>query len=455
MLELTFEEILQATKGKLLRKGASEEILKVSIDTRKIDDGSIFIALKGENFNGNSYVNEASQNGAIMCVVDEELYEESTLNENTSIILVKNTREALLDIAKYYRNKLDIKVIGVTGSTGKTSTKDLIAAVLSEKYKVFKTKGNFNNEIGLPLMILELDDTYDIAVLEMGMSNLGEIHKLASVATPNIGAITNIGISHIENLKTRENILKAKMEIVDFFNEENLLVVNGDDELLSSISSKGFDIIKTSTSNKNHIWASEINLFEDGSRFTINDKSESFNFTLNIPGKHNIENLLLAVAIGKKLEVTYEEMQRGLYNLEATSMRLDIVKLGGFTVINDCYNSSPSSVKASIDVQVTVKGQRKVAIIGTMKELGHESINAHRDIGEYAKNKGIDKMFLVGDFTNATKEGFGEDAIYFNSKVELIEKLPTLIKKGDVVLVKASRSMKFEEITNELMKITF
>lgn len=455
MLELTFQEILEATEGTLLIQGESNSFHKVSTDTRKIENGSIFIALKGDNFNGNNYVNEASNKGAIICIVDEVLFDKTTVNKNTSIILVNNTRDALLSLAKFYRNKLGIKVVGVTGSTGKTSTKDLLAAVLSEKYKVFKTKGNFNNEIGLPLMILELDSSYEIAILEMGMSNLGEIHKLAEVATPDMAVITNIGISHIENLKTRENILKAKMEVVDYFKENNLLVVNGDDDLLTTIKEIDYKLLKTGIETSNNIWAEEIELSESGSTFTICDGKEKNKFSLNVPGKHNIQNLLLAVAIAKSLSVSYEEMESGLSNLEATSMRLDIVKLEGYTLINDCYNSSPSSVKSAIDVEMSIKGNRRIAILGTMKELGHESLNAHRDIGKYASLKGIDQLFLVGEFTEATKEGFGEKATVFGSKEELIEKLPQLIEKDDVVLVKASRSMKFEDITKELTKITF
>ncbi|SHJ60940.1 UDP-N-acetylmuramoyl-tripeptide--D-alanyl-D-alanine ligase [Clostridium cavendishii DSM 21758] len=452
MLELTFKEIVEAVKGEVIRKGNSEKFLRVSTDTRKIEKGSVFIALKGENFNGNTYINEASEKGAIVAIIDEKLYDEKTLNDEINIILVNNTREALLDLAKYYRNKLDIKVVGITGSTGKTSTKDLIAAVLSEDYKVFKTKGNFNNEIGMPLMILELDSSYDIAVLEMGMSNLLEIHNLARVATPDIAAITNIGISHIENLKTKDNILKAKLEIVDYFEKNNLLVLNGDDDMLAKVTTDSYRIIKTGISEENNIFASEINLFENSSKFKINDENDVVNFDLNLPGKHNIQNLLLAIAIAKELKVSYENMQKGLLNLEATSMRLDIIKLKDFTLINDCYNSSPASVKSSIDVQKALNGKRNIAIIGTMKELGHESENAHREIGEYAKINGIDKMLLVGEFTKFAKIGFGEEAKVYESKKELIKDLKSFIKKGDVILIKASRSMKFEEITKELEK---
>ena len=210
MLELNLQEIVKATKGALLKEADVKEIKAVSTDTRKIEEGTMFIALKGENFNGNNYVLDAFNKGAKIAIVDEVKCDLNELKEDVALIKVQNTGRALMDLAKFYREKLGLKVVGITGSAGKTSTKDLVAAVLSYKYKVFKTKGNFNNEIGLPLMILELDSTYDVAILEMGMRGLGQIKELAEIASPDLGIITNIGISHIEILKTRENILKAR-----------------------------------------------------------------------------------------------------------------------------------------------------------------------------------------------------------------------------------------------------
>ena len=216
-MNLTLDEIVKAVNGKILAKNNEGTFNKVSTDTRKIEENNLFIALKGENFNGNNYATSAIKKGASIIIIDEVNFEIEELNNNGTVIKVEDTKKALADLARYYRKKLGIKVVGITGSTGKTSTKDLVAAFLSGKYKVFKTKGNFNNEIGLPLMILELNDSYDIAVLEMGTSNFGEISRLASIARPDVSAITNIGVAHIEYLKTRENILKEKMSISDLF----------------------------------------------------------------------------------------------------------------------------------------------------------------------------------------------------------------------------------------------
>jgi UDP-N-acetylmuramoyl-tripeptide--D-alanyl-D-alanine ligase len=225
MEKLTLNEIIDAVKGNVVKNGEERQFTAVSTDTRTILKDSIFIALKGANFNGNDYAAQASMKGAAVCVVDEITFNLKDIEGRCTVIKVEDGKAALMNLAKYYRSKLMIRVIGITGSTGKTSTKDLVAAVLSSKYKVFKTKGNFNNEIGLPLMIFNLNNTYDAAVLEMGMSNFGEIHNLANIARPDVAIITNIGVSHIEYLKTRENILKAKMEITDFFNHDNILII--------------------------------------------------------------------------------------------------------------------------------------------------------------------------------------------------------------------------------------
>lgn len=247
---IKLEEIIKAVNGELVITGEKDEYNSVSTDTRKIKRGDIFIALKGENFNGNNFVETAIEKGADLCIVSELGFDKEKINKSSYIVKVENTNKALLDLAKYYKSKLGIKVVAITGSTGKTSTKDLVAAVLSEKYKVFKTEGNFNNEIGLPLMIFKLDKSYDIAVLEMGMNHFNEIHNMAEAAKPDIAIITNIGISHIENLGSRENILKAKLEVTDFFDNDNALIINGDNDLLSDFESDKYKVYKIGTENK-------------------------------------------------------------------------------------------------------------------------------------------------------------------------------------------------------------
>lgn len=452
MENLTLDEIVNSINGKIYINANNNKYNNLSTDTRKITKDSIFIALKGENFNGNDYVDEASKKGANLCIVEEIKFKASDLNGNTSVVLVDDTKKALLDLAEYYRSKLKIKVIGITGSTGKTSTKDLTAAALSKKFKVFKTKGNFNNDIGLPLMIFQLDNSYDVAVLEMGMSNFGEIHKLAKTARPDIAIITNIGISHIENLKSRENILKAKMEITDFFTKENILIINGENDLLSTISSKDYKIIKVGFNDEDFIGK---NIYSDENHieFTLEHEQDHVKFNIPVPGKHNVLNSLLAIAAAKTLDVGYEDLKEGIKNLNATSMRLDIVKGEKFTIIDDCYNASPDSMKAALDVMSNMNTvKRKVAVLGTMKELGTESYMYHREVGEYARNKGVDFLITVGEFNEAYKEGFNNDENFrgFNSVEDASEFVVNAIKDKDCVLVKASRSMKFEAIVNKL-----
>lgn len=452
MLELNLQEIVKATKGALLKEADVKEIKAVSTDTRKIEEGTMFIALKGENFNGNNYVLDAFNKGAKIAIVDEVKCDLNELKEDVALIKVKDTGRALMDLAKFYREKLGLKVVGITGSAGKTSTKDLVAAVLSDKYKVFKTKGNFNNEIGLPLMILELDSTYDVAILEMGMRGLGQIKELAEIASPDLGIITNIGISHIEILKTRENILKAKMEIATFFDKNNTLVVCGNDDFLGALPEAQYKIVKTGVGENFEIGAKNIALEELSSKFTVYDGEKEEEFSLDMPGEHNISNLMLGIAIAKELGVSFEEMKRGLKNIEATSMRLELIKKDGFAILNDCYNSSPVAVKSAIDVMKNIEGKRRIAVLGTMRELGHKSEEAHMEIGKYAKENGIEKVLCFGDFSENIKDGYGEGCTVYENKEELIKDLLNIICEGDIILVKASRSLKFEEITKALLE---
>ena len=445
MLELNLQEIVKATKGALLKEADVKEIKAVSTDTRKIEEGTMFIALKGEIFNGNNYVLDAFDNGAKIAIVDEVKCDLNELKEDVALIKVQNTGRALMDLAKFYREKLGLKVVGITGSAGKTSTKDLVAAVLSDKYKVFKTKGNFNNEI-------ELDSTYDVAILEKGMRGLGQIKELAEIASPDLGIITNIGISHIEILKTRENILKAKMEIATFFDKNNTLVVCGNDDFLGALPEAEYKIVKTGVGENFKIGAKNIALEELSSKFTVYDGEKEEEFSLDMPGEHNISNLMLGIAIAKELGVSFEEMKRGLKNIEATSMRLELIKKDGFSILNDCYNSSPVAVKSAIDVMKNIEGKRRIAVLGTMRELGHKSEEAHEEIGKYAKENGIEKVLCFGDFSENIKEGYGEGCTVYENKEELIKDLLNIICDGDIILVKASRSLKFEEITKALLE---
>ncbi|MDD6795262.1 MAG: UDP-N-acetylmuramoyl-tripeptide--D-alanyl-D-alanine ligase [Clostridiaceae bacterium] len=449
-MELTFDELIKAIDGKIITEGKEKNFNNLCTDTRKIQKNDIFLALKGENFNGNKFVVNALNAGASIAIVDEVCFDKNDVSK--IVIKVENTYDALLSLAKFYREKLGVKVVGITGSTGKTSTKDLVAAFLSGKYKVFKTKGNFNNHIGLPLMILSLDSSIEVAVLELGMSNLGEIHTLANCARPDVALITNIGLSHIENLKTQENILKAKMEITDYFDKNNILIVNGEDNFLNQIKERNFKVIKTGYSENHDLRGFNVTLNEEKTSFSVLDNGREERFDLPMVGAHNVLNALLAIEASKALGVSYEEMHKGLKNIESTSMRLEFIKKNDITVINDCYNASPDSMKAALDVLKNHTGGRKIAILGTMKELGDESKRAHRETGEYAQNR-ADILITTGIYKDDYKDGFGNNnIIMYNSKEELIEDIKNIINPDDVVLVKASRSIKFEDIVKELTK---
>ncbi|WP_300857034.1 UDP-N-acetylmuramoyl-tripeptide--D-alanyl-D-alanine ligase [uncultured Clostridium sp.] len=452
-MEMTFNEMLNAIDGEVIIKSEDVSFNKLCIDTRKIEKNNVFLAIKGANFNGNDFALKALEAGASIVIIDEVKFNLNEIENKGTIVKVKNTREALLNLAKFYRKKLGLKVVGVTGSTGKTSTKDLIAALLSHKYKVFKTKGNFNNDIGLPLMILELTSKDDVAVLEMGMSSLGEIELLADVARPDIAVITNIGLSHIENLKTQENILKAKMEISTFFNKENTLIINAEDKLLKNVYSNRFKVEKIGYNHEYDVYASNIILKEEETEFLAHAFGEEAVFNLPMAGKHNVLNTMLAIEVANCLNVSFEEMIKGLENLEATSMRLQVIKKEGLIIINDCYNASPDSMKSSLDVLSAYKDHRKVAILGDMYELGEESEKAHFEVGEYAKDK-LDILIVIGRYIKNFKDGFNNDnIIMYKTKEECIKELENIVKLNDVVLIKASRGVKLEDVVKKLEEI--
>ncbi|MBO1263765.1 UDP-N-acetylmuramoyl-tripeptide--D-alanyl-D-alanine ligase [Proteiniclasticum sp. SCR006] len=408
----------------------------VFIDSRIVTENALFIGIKGEHFNGNEHYMDAFRNGASVAVVEE--VEIGEIPEGKAVLKVKSTYRAILDLAYYYRKMLNLKIIGITGSTGKTSTKDILHGMLSKKYKVFKTSGNYNNELGLPLMIFSLDETYDYAILEMGMSAPLEIHNLARVAQPDIALITNIGLSHIEFLGSQENILKAKMEITDFFEEDSLLVLNGDDEYLRNIGDKPYRVVYGGLSRGDYI-ARNISIAEDYVEFTVNRNKEIIR--LDIPGKHNVQNGILCYIVAKELGIKDEDLSH--VSILKSSMRMDVIRLDQLTIINDCYNANPDSTKAAIDYLANFEG-RKVAVIGTMKELGEESLAAHESVAYYAKTREIDLFIAIGEYMDEMTAVYGEGAVGFSTFEEAEQNIGKHLKREDVVLIKASRGMYFE-----------
>lgn len=461
MIEQSIECIAKACKGIIINIGKAKSINKISTDTRTIAKNSMFIPLIGENFDGHIFIKDAINKGANSVLIQKDNCRDITIPKDITIIEVEDTLKALKEISQYYRNLFDIPFIGVTGSVGKTTTKDLISGVLSGKYNVHKNLGNFNNEIGLPLTLLNLEEGHEMSVLEMGMSSFGEILNLVNIVYPEIGVITNIGVSHIENLGSRENILKAKMEISNNLGKGNYLLVNGDDEYLKKIDkdNKDYKVIFYGLSSHNDFYPTSVeDLGEKGSRFTVNIKGKYVEFKIKQLGLHNVYNGLAAVWIGLKYNMTIEEIQKGLNNFEPSKMRLEIIDKNNMKIINDAYNASPDSMKAALDVLEKVKVDRKIAVLGNMFEMGDFAEEGHRSVGEYLCNNKVDMLITVGDMAKwigleAKEKGFdAENIFYVSNNKDAIDILNNHIKENDAVLIKGSRSMAMEEIVDFLQE---
>lgn len=455
MMDQNIFNIAGACKGTIINRGKKTRISQISTDTRTIGRDSLFIPLVGENFDGHAFIKDAIKKGANAVLVEEGKGDYLMAGTHVYFIQVADTLKALADIGYYYKNLFNIPFIGVTGSVGKTTTKDFIAGVLSARYRVHKNIGNFNNEIGLPLTLFNLEEGHNISVVEMGMSFYGEILRLANIVEPNIAVITNIGLSHIEHFGSRKNIMRAKMEITDRLGENDYLLVNGDDEELKNIAkdNKAYNVVFYGLGPNNDFYASNIeNLGEEGSRFTINISGKNESFKIKEVGLHNIYNALAAIWIAIKYGLSPEEIQEGLDRLQLSKMRLELIDANNIKIINDAYNASPDSMKAGLDVLENIGSRRKIAVLGNMFEMGDFAEEGHRDVGHYLAGKKIDLLITVGQLAKwiglgAKKNGFKEENIYpFNNKEETRQFLEKYIENGDAILIKGSRGMHMEEI---------
>ena len=427
-------------------------VSNISTDTRTIEKGSGFIALKGENSDGHDFAAKAMELGAEAVVAERAC-------QGARCIIVDSTSKALLDIAEYYRNKFSVKLVGVTGSVGKTTTKDMIALVVAQKYKTLKTQGNLNNEIGMPKTLFNLDKSYEAAVIEMGMSHKGEISRMSMCCHPDIGVITNIGFSHIENLGSQEEILNAKMEILDGVSYDCPLVLCKDDKLLAKVQNNAErKIYYYSLSKKDcDCYASNIKNHDGGVTFNINYKGGKISAELNCAGEHNVKNALAAFCVGMALEIPAEDIVKGIAQFKPEGMRQNITEKNGVTYILDCYNAAPDSMKASLSVlsQVKTEGKR-ICVLADMLELGKMAQKLHKTVGEYISDSKADYLCCFGEnavyyIDGAVKKGFDENKCkHFDSREELAEYLKTLVSQGDTVLLKGSRGMKLEEVYNAM-----
>ena len=460
MKDLSIKNILEVTKGKLL-VGNEENICKsYSKDTRTIKDGDCYIGIKGENFDGNIFWEKALENGASTVIVQNVEIENEKLKKWTdkNIIKVENTLEALYNIARYKRNLYDIPVIAITGSVGKTSTKDIVANVVSKKYKTLKTEGNNNNNIGLPFTILRMQDE-EVAVLEMGMNHFGEISLLASIANPTICIITNIGTSHIGNLGSRENILKAKLEILEG-SKKQAVIINNDNDLLHKWyeeNKENYNIKTYGIKEKSNVMAKEIKLEENNSTFTCKINDEEEKIKIPVGGEHFVLNALCAITVGEVLKIEEDKIKVGIESFELTKKRMDIIELkNGIKIINDAYNASLESMKASLRVLSEYK-ERKIAVLGDMFELGEFSEELHKKVGEEVVKNKIDILIACGEnatyIADVAKEKMNKENIYYLENKEEIEPLlEKIAKKDDVILFKASNGMGFYKIVERLVE---
>ena len=453
MKEMSLIQIATAVNGTYHGEtdNRSKEITGVSIDSRKINTDYLFVPIKGERVDGHDFIAQVAENGAL-CT----LCERPPVDTSISYILVDSCLQALKDLAKYYRSTLDIKVIGITGSVGKTSTKEMIAAILSQKFKVLKTEGNYNNEIGLPLTIFRIKETHEIAILEMGISNFGEMHTLADIARPDIGIITNIGFAHIEYLKDQAGILKAKTEMFDHLNPDATVVLNGDDALLSTISSvQGRTPVFFGLSDALSVYADNIETKGiRGTSCTLHLPGETIPVNIPLPGTHMVYNALAGAYIGHLLGLTGTQIKIGIASAMPIAGRTNVIKTDSIFIIDDCYNANPASMKGAIDLLSEVE-TRSVAILGDMFELGDEKETMHHEIGTYASRRNVDLICCVGELSKHMYHGAKEAATtsqvhYFPTKDELLEGLPVLLEAQDTILVKASNGMKFTEIISNL-----
>ncbi len=451
MKNLTIADILKYAKGTLICGDENLEITNYSKDTRNINKGDLYIAIKGKNFDGNKFYEEALDKGAAAVIVDDE---NCIKTKKNTIILVKDSVKALQDIAMYKRSLYNIPVVAITGSVGKTSTKDMIAEVLTKKYKVLKTAGNENNEIGLPFTILKLQEE-EVLVLEMGMNHLKEISLLSKIAKPDIAVITNIGTAHIGNLGSKENILKAKLEILDGIKERGILIINNDDEMLNKIKLNNLETIKIGINNKSDYTAENIKYDNNKSTYYLNNKK----ITINVFGNAFIYNSLIAYAIAKKLNIEDNLIIEALKEYKSAKNRLEVIKTKkNITLINDAYNANLESMIFSLNFLKNYKGKRKIAVLGDILELGEFSKKIHYLIGENVGKLNIDKLICVGNYSkyiafSSIDEGLKEnDVAYFENINDAFNFLKEEIKEEDVILFKASNRMKLIDLVNNIQE---
>ena len=452
MKKFKLSEVKAAIKAEVLNQ-QELSITEVAIDSRQLTGGELFFALDGDNFDGHDFITEAVAKGvkAVVASKREKLPDELDL----PVFLVEDTLQALQELAKFNRQQANVSVIAITGSTGKTTTKDFIASLLQQRYNVLKTPGNYNNEIGLPLTLLELTAEHDLAVVELGMRGLGEIDFLAKLAQPEIGVITNVGTVHLELLKTRDNIAQAKAELVENLSETGLAILNADDHRVIKMRDlTEADYISYGVKKEADFAASQIEAVNGGVEFKAEiPKREAMTITLPIQGRYNVYNALAALVVADRFDLTKAEIEQGFKSLELSEMRNQLLQTKeGFKLINDVYNANPTSMKAAIDTLCELESNAKIAILGDMFELGHLAEKEHYQLGAYIAERELDYIIAIGELAAKITEGAVENgfatanAFNFLEKKEVVKKALELVSADDIILVKGSRGMELEDV---------
>ncbi len=450
------EDIIKATNGKLLVGKLQENCENFCTDTRKIQKGDVYVGLKGEKFNGNEYYKDALEKGAKVAVISGIKISEEDLKQynDKTIIEVEDSLEAFGDIARYKRELYNIPVIQITGSVGKTSTRDIVANVVRTQYKTLQTEGNQNNAVGLPTTLLKLKD-HEAVVVESGMNHLGEIRYLGKIAKPTVAVITNVGTAHIGFLGSRENILKAKLEILENLKPDGYIVINNDNDLLNKWAKEDTKYKKYTfgIEQEADVMAYNIKINENNSTYNVRINNKEYAVNVPVSGKHFVYNSLCAIAVGNLLKITPENIIKGISSFTLTKNRMEVDKIkNNITIINDAYNASYDSMKAALEYLKELPGNRKIAVLGDMFELGEFAEEIHRKVGIEVITHKVDMLVTVGELANYIADeaeylGMPKDqVIRLNTTTEAINYLNDNLEKDDVVLLKAANGMHFAEI---------
>ena len=460
----TIDEILTATDGELVAGKEFVHFETISIDSRSITKNELFVAVNGQNHDGHRFIEDVIKKGVRGIVIDRQKFtqeiKDRVLND-VFCILVEDTIAALGDLAAFHRQRFSIPIICITGSNGKTTTKEMTAQVLGQKFNPLKTQGNLNNEFGVPLTIFRMNQSHDAAVLELGMNHPGEIRRLSQICRPDLGVITNIGPAHLEGLGSMENIMSAKGELIENIKQDGVIILNGDDTY--SLKLGGTARRKVSYFGQSicaDIRAMDIAKKEHTTVFTLELPNEKISVKLNAPGQFMVSNALAASAVGYLAGLSAIEIKAGLESFKPVKGRMDIkASKSGFFIIDDSYNANPGSMKAAIKTLASLKGRGKGALVaGDMLELGRDAQRLHESIGQFAVQSGVNRLFLTGDYADAVKKGAqqqgmpGQDII-IGEKPELVESLVKFLGPKDWVLVKGSRGAGMEEIVEQLEAI--